>query len=294
MYLDERPDAGLGRVLVWGQRESVTTLHVIVDDAVAAGVLARRAAAFARPPLVWQVRDRTLVEARPAPVPPPVEPPAVARELVGLLTAAGAEVVTEHGEIRGEILGLEVARIVVGDAGTSGARLEVGVGRHDRDAFTMVHGELPSAEALAAVVDQVRRHRHADAEGHPLGRLAAERWLRAMIVDEPGAVGAGRLRAVEPTLAREGVKDVAPAVALGEEAEGRSVVVACSVGIDLDLIPAAADARAAHAPDARLVVVVPERDDHPVTRRLAEALADPAEVVRVPLTWRRGLGEASR
>jgi hypothetical protein len=64
------------------------------------------------------------------------------------------------------------------------------------------------------------------------------------------------------------------------------MVVATSVGADLDLVPAAADARAARAPEARLVLVVPERDDHAVTRRLAAALAEPADIVTVDAGWR--------
>ena len=57
-------------------------------------------------------------------------------------------------------------------------------------------------------------------------------------------------------------------------------------GIDLGLVPMAADLRLAHAPGARLVLVVPERDAHPVTRRLAAALVEPAEVVALPGDWR--------
>ena len=61
------------------------------------------------------------------------------------------------------------------------------------------------------------------------------------------------------------------------------MVVVCSAGIDLDLVPFAADARdALGGPDARLLLAVPERDDHPVTRELAARLAVPAEVVPVP------------
>ena len=256
----ERPASSLGRVLVWADREGVATVNVLVDDPAAAGLLARRAAAFAPSPEIWLVEERRLRRAEAAPPPVPVEPPAAARRQVGLLEGAGVEVVAEHGEIRGEVLGLEVARVVVdeGDGGGAGpARVEVGVGRHDRDAFTMVHGGVPTAEALARVVEKVRQHRQADAEAHPLGRLAAERWLRALLVADPAAVGATRLVPADPTIPREGVKDVAPAIAFGVDDAGRAVVVACSVGIDLDLVPAAADARLAHAPDGRLVVVVP-------------------------------------
>ena len=64
---------------------------------------------------------------------------------------------------------------------------------------------------------------------------------------------------------------------------GAPVVVVCSAGIDLDLVPFAADARDALAePDTRLLLAVPEGDDHPVTRELAARLAVPAEVVPVP------------
>lgn len=290
VLVGEQPESALGRALVWSGREGVAKVHLLVDDPDAAGLLARRATAFAPAPEVWLVEGRRVERAEPAPVPVPVEPPAVARELVGLLAEAGVEVVTEHGEIRGEVLGLEVARVVVDETAvgdTGGARVEVGVGRHDRDAFTMLHGGVPTAEALAGVVDTVRHHRQADAEAHPLGRLAAERWLRALLVERPTVVGATHLAPADPTIARDGVKDVAPAIAFGADDAGSPVVVACSVGIDLDLVPAAADARLVHAPDARLVVVVPDRDDHPVTRRLVAALVHPAEVFVVPAEWRR-------
>lgn len=78
---------------------------------------------------------------------------------------------------------------------------------------------------------------------------------------------------------------------MGVDAEG-PVVVACSVGIDLELVPAAADVRAVHSPDARLVLALPERDAVPVTRRLAASLVRPAEVVTPGDGWRLGTAVA--
>jgi hypothetical protein len=63
--------------------------------------------------------------------------------------------------------------------------------------------------------------------------------------------------------------------------------VVCSIGIDVDLVPAAADVRLTDGREARLVLVLPAADDHPLIRDLAAALADPAEVVVVPGDWRR-------
>jgi hypothetical protein len=91
---------------------------------------------------------------------------------------------------------------------------------------------------------------------------------------------------VEGTVPRSNVKDAVPAAAVGVDRHGGSLVVVCSTGIDLDLVPMAADVRLAHAPDARLVLVLPERDAHPVTRSLAAALAVPAEIVTLPGDWR--------
>jgi hypothetical protein len=76
-------------------------------------------------------------------------------------------------------------------------------------------------------------------------------------------------------------------VATGTSVDGHPVVVVASTGIDLDLVPFAADARLRTAPAARLVLAVPERDAHPVTQALAAALNRPAEVITVATDWRR-------
>ena len=64
------------------------------------------------------------------------------------------------------------------------------------------------------------------------------------------------------------------------------VLAVFSTGVDVDLVPAAIDARLADARNPRLLIVVPERDDHPYLRKLAEALREPADVVTVPNSWR--------
>ncbi|MCU0267386.1 MAG: hypothetical protein MUF83_01935 [Acidimicrobiales bacterium] len=285
VLIEDRPQRALGPALAWAAQQGATRLHVLVDDAGVAAALARRAATFTRAPDVWAVVGRALQEAPPAPVASRAVPPPAAFDLLQLLEEADVEVVVEHGEVRGEVLGLEIARIVVTEQGT--ARVEVGVGRHDREAFTMLHGDLPPAEALRSVVETVRRHRRAGADAHPLNRLARERWLRRRLLDEPSLVGAVALRPEEGTVVRRSVKDVVPAVAVGDDTQGRPLVVVCSTGIDLDLVPTAADARLAHDPEARLLLVVPERDAHPVTRRLAAALRSPAELLAVPGDWTR-------
>jgi hypothetical protein len=159
---------------------------------------------------------------------------------------------------------------VVTDPFTEVVRLEVGVGVHDREAFAMLHGDLPVTQALADVVSTVAHHRREGAEPHPLNRLAGERLLRHRLIEAPRLIGLEHLSAIEPPLPRRNLKDPVPCTALGHDAHGEPVVVVCSHGIDLDVVPYALDARRASDPTATVVIAVDGRDAHPIQHRLAE------------------------
>lgn len=287
VLVDERPERGLGPALAWARQQRATSLHVLVESA--GGILARRAASFEEPPSVWQIDGRSLRRVAPEPFPDVAE---VDPELLAfwtLIEQSGAEPVVEHGVLVGEVAGLEVCR-AVRDEHLGVARLEVGVGAHDREAFLLMHGEVPTEASLARVVATVAQHRRPGAPPHPLNRLGAERALRARLVGAPALVGMDELVAVPPPLPRLNLKEAVPCVAVGRIAnEGRAVVV-CSVGIDLDVVPFAADAHAAVVAtpggsamaDAELVIAVPDRDVHPVTEALAAMLRHPARVTGVP------------
>ncbi len=178
----------MGPALAWGAARSINgrDLHLVVDRH--AGLLARQAAEFADPPQVWQIEGDSIVAATAVPYIPPLGPPDAALELVDVLVDQGVEVVVDHGEVIGEVLGLEVARVVVDDDGA--ARLEVGVGRNDREAFAIIHADQDPVDALASVVRTVSTHRQPGAPAHPLNRLGAPRWLRARLVAQPELVGA--------------------------------------------------------------------------------------------------------
>jgi hypothetical protein len=168
---------------------------------------------------------------------------------------------------------------VMVDTDSGRPRLEVGVGFSDREAFRAVHGDDPTPEALAEIVRRVWERRRPGAPPHALNRLARERRLRHEVVADPAAVGCLTLTTAPPPVPRANLKEPVPCVAIGETADGAHAVVVCSSGIDLDLIPFAADARLALDPGARLIVVVPPADRHPVTVALAERLHDPARVI---------------
>jgi hypothetical protein len=276
---EDEPQRALGRALAWASHQGAATVHVLAERMT--GLLARRASYFVPAPVVLHVEGRQLWDAVPEPFPRSQD---VDEELLALRTLihdGGADPIVEHGVLAGEVEGLEVCR-AVRDELTGACRLEVGVGAHDREAFALLHGDVPAVEALSRVVAYVSQHRTAGADPHPLNRLAAERALRARLVREPGLAGAASLSPAPPPVPRANLKDAVPCVAAGQRPDGSRCVVVCSTGIDLDVVPFAADARAAvGAPDASLVIAVRQRDESPVTLALAARLARPASVIAV-------------
>ncbi|WCO66450.1 hypothetical protein PO878_18285 [Iamia majanohamensis] len=272
----------LGAALAWARRAGVRDLHVVVDEPEASGLVARRAALCAPAPTVWVVDGASLAPATAAPAPVPLPAPS-APELRALLVDAGLTVVDEDGMALGELLGLEVARIT---HGPDGPVLDVGVGKADRELTAMAHAEATDAARVARVVDIVRAERRPGAPPHPINQLVPERWLRASLVAEPALVDAAELHPVPSVVGRTNLKDVGVATAVGTDLDGAPLVVTCSVGVDLDLVPSAADDRAAHAPGARLVLAVPARDALGLTADLAAVLDPPAEVRPVDGDWR--------
>ncbi len=308
VYATGDPDRALGRALVLAARYAPASLHLVLD--VDTGHDARRAASLGLPQAnfglpatpgvvqgpkfgpdrsamgpvrVWWVEGTALAPAVAVALASPADPPSgpVTAHLVAMLRSAGLDVVVEHGVISGEVRGLEVARVKVAPSGV--VSLDVGVGRFDQEAGALLHGDQPTEVALERAVALVRGHRRDGAAPHAVNRLARERWLRAQVVDMPALVGLESLVPVSPPLPRRNVKDPAPASAIGHDEDG-AVLVLCTVGIDLEWVPIAADLIERERP-GRLVVVLPPRDLLPVQHRLAALLGVPVRFVALDGDW---------
>jgi hypothetical protein len=304
VYPREQTIRSLGEALVWERSQHrVTDLNLVLDGAVddaLAWHIERRASAFVSPLVTVWVCSEGEGGVRMHPLDSTgVDPldglagttkPWSSPELVDVLLDAGVEVVAEGGIVRGEVNGLEVARITHGTSswGTplDGPALEVGVGLADREMTGVVHAGLEPSDRLVRAAEFVHAHRTASAQSHPLNRLVPERWLRALLIRQPERLGLAELRAAEGWPARTNLVDRGVAVAEGRTDDDRPVVVAISVGVDVDLVPTAADARLMVDPDAQLWVVVPDQDCHPVTVALVGGLMEPARLVTVPDDWR--------
>lgn len=299
VLIDGDASRSLGAAVAWAIRHGARSLDVIAESAT--GLLARRAAFFSLPISIWFAEERLLLPVVAEPHPAQLAPSGEHTDLVETIEAGGAEPNIEHGVVTGEVRGLEVCRVVdeptigrlidigeielSGQLGAPGVRLEVGVGANDREAFQLLHGDVPTVEALSGVVESVRKHRSADAPQHPLNRMAPERFVRWDAVNNPMSLGMTAIETVGAPVPRPSMKDQAPAVALGSDDDGAQHVLVFSSGVDLDLVPFALDAHASlsasgHADLAsRITLVLRENDLVAITRDIATHANTPVEFV---------------
>lgn len=298
VIVDGAAGRSLGAGLAWAIRNAATSLDLVVESE--GGQLARRAAGFDIPIRVWFPEERVLLPVVAEAAPPVPQPKADHVDLVPMIEAGGARAHVERGVVTGDVRGLEVCRVVdeptIGQFaeandvpaefvaarrdGNAGVILEVGVGANDREAFQLIHGHVPTVEALGDVVASVSAVRSTDAPQHPLNRMAPERFLRWQVEEDPAILGLRSLVAVDPPVPRRSMKHPDPCVAHGVDTDGRRVAVVFSAGVDLDLVPFVADVALALDDDIeRVVVAAPRRDLVAVTRDLAALLVRPVELV---------------
>lgn len=265
VLIDGESSRALGPVLAWASRFD-KPVHLLAERD--SGIIARRAQFFTSSITVWHVDDRSLLPAVAEPHLPVVDAKPEHVAMMDLIASSGADALIEHGIVVGEVRGLEMCR-VVDDNTTGESRLEVGMGVNDREAFAMVHGELPKEEALRNVIEAVAVHREPGAMVHPFNQFGAERMHRWRALQDPLSIGFTELSPADPPVRRTNLKDAVPCVALGATTEGEAAVAVFVNGIDLDAIPFAVDA-ASRCGVHRAVVVARTKDITPSMKKMAE------------------------
>lgn len=265
VLVDGDASRSLGPVLAWTSRFNLP-VHVVVETH--SGLLARRAQFFTTAITVWHADEKILLPAVPEPHSPAALPKDSHLSFVELITSVGADAVVEHGIVVGEVRGLEMCR-VVDDIATGEARLEVGMGVNDREAFAMVHGELPTEQAMRNVIEAVAVHREFGANAHPFNQFGAERFHRWRALQNPALIGFSSLTPTDPPLPRTNLKDAVPCAAVGVTTHGDSSAAVFVNGVDLDVVPCAIDVASA-AGVRSVVIAAREKDITPSIRRMAE------------------------
>jgi hypothetical protein len=265
VLIDGDASRSLGAVLAWTSRFEMPVNLVVENHS---RLLARRAELFDADVTVWHAHEKTLLPA----LPEPWAPIAVAKEshraFIDVINAVGADAVVEHGVVIGEVRGLEMCRVV--DDNTTGiARLEVGMGVNDREAFAMVHGELPTEQAMRNVIEAVAVHREPGANAHPFNQFGAERLHRWRALQEPALIGFTHLEPTDPPLPRTNLKDAVPCAAIGVTLDGDRAAAVFVNGVDIDIVPFAVDV-ASHLGATSVVIAARERDITPSIQRMAQ------------------------
>ncbi len=270
----------IGPLMLAAAKKGTSKVALLVGDAPSASIAARQAQQLQRAPQVFVVVDTDIEPAIPADLPIASEPLLSDIELAkATYEPHGLETVVEAGIVRGELLGLEVSRVVDGI-------IEVGVGRFDREAGAMLRGTGVSDGALGDAIALVAPHRTSDALPHPLNRMGRERWLRSLAVTDPSLLGLDTLVPVETVAERENLLDPFVAGALGTESAGQSVLAVFAAGLDTTALSHAADLVTRYEPD-RVVVAIPETDLLPALTALYPLLAVPTTVVGMSAPWPR-------
>ena len=202
-----------------------------------------------------------------------VEPPLP--EFEELCLKFDLEKVYEFGTWSGEILGLEVLRV-------SDNEIQVGVGKLDREANSLISRGKPVSDVLSSAVEIVRLSRNSESSLHPLSRLVRERWLRADAVANPREYGMESLILLEPLIERKSLRDSMPTAAMGFDEKGEKVLYVFSVGIDIRLVPFIADLMLLELPD-RVEVVIPNKD-------ILVSIEKSLKFLNIPLTIRGVVG----
>lgn len=281
-YVVEDDPRAVGRVLRWAVAQTLESVELLaLTDAPD---LARRAALVAatdqEPTVtVWQVDGADAVIAEPRDVVVPPELPSSHWALAGLMTEAGARAVDDHGVLVVEVAGLEVGRVL---DSADGPRIELGVGLADRELNQLIHRDTDIGAGLRRVIAAAVEYRTGHVH-HPLTRIGRERWLRSMLLDDPSLVGATTLEPVVPLRPRHGLLAATPSAAAGTLESGEPVMVLTMVGVDLDLVPEAADYRNRWNPEATIRLVTPARD-LALSTSLVSRLSD-AEAIAIEGPW---------
>jgi hypothetical protein len=250
ILVDGDASHSLGSAIAWASKYA-RSLHLVVDNH--SGVLVRRASGFALPVSVWHIEGNGLLPAIAEPHQELMRASDAHSALISQIDDAGAESLVEWGVVVGEVRGLEICR-VVDDEHTNEARIEVGIGAHDRETYALVHQARPIHESIADVVATVGAHRVEGAPFHPYNHIAPERFARWRAMQDPKALGFSSLTRVDPPVPRTNVKDSVPCVALGEKTDGTTTAVVFVHGIDLDVVPFSVDAGLKYSCESVMIV----------------------------------------
>ncbi len=271
--LGPRPPRGwLGGAIIAAARANATGLRLYADGHLINEDDARRASRCAIQTTCYSLIGRVASLVVPIDVSPPTtlaDLPADEQTFLDVIVGSGAVAVVENGVLRAEVRGLEVGR-VIREAETDRPMLQVGVGKHDRLAQSMMNSSTDLAVTLRNAVETVEKLRVPGAPSHPANTASRSRWLREMVITDPVRFGFEapmvRLASTVPVDLKQST-----VAALLANHQSHSVVVGCVATVDLDAPTDLLDVAHLAGCD-RVMLVIPNDHDVPALRTLCATL----------------------
>ena len=187
----------------------------------------------------------------------------------------------EHGKVKGELKGLQIAEVVTEPSGKS--HLEVGVGTYDREAHKIVNYNAPVETTLARISQEVSKYRHKDSVVHPLNRVARSNWLIHEVMSANSEIGVTDMERVPSPVEAMDVSDSVPASAIAKK-NNQVILLTAYTGADLEAVPVTAQLLNSYPAD-EIWFLHPQKDDYSAIRRQAEHLKVPVSFITVPEPW---------
>ena len=248
----ETPENLLGASLLELTTHDDLDLVIYFENLQNAEITQRWASVLKPSPTIFFLSDENPVSVEPAANVARYSMKTAPPEFDEMCSKFGLQPICECGTWKGEILGLEIIRVSDGE-------IEVGVGKFDREANSLISSGKPLSEVVSSAVEIVSSYRNPGSGFHPLARLARERWLRSDALANPKMFGFEDLICVDPPRERESLRETMPAAANGIDKTGEKVLLVFSVGVDVCLVPFIADLIRIEQPD-RVEVFLPEKD----------------------------------
>ena len=187
----------------------------------------------------------------------------------------------EHGKVKGELKGLQIAEVVTEPSGES--HLEVGVGTYDREAHKIVNYNEPVETTLARISQEVSKYRHKDSVVHPLNRVARSNWLIHEVMSANSEIGVTDMERVPSPVEAMDVSDSVPGSAIAKK-NNQVILLTAYTGADLEAVPVTAQLLNSYPAD-EIWFLHPQKDDYSAIRRQAEHLKVPVSFITVPEPW---------
>lgn len=276
-------EENLGRTLDRSVLELTNNEHldliIFYEDIDAARVASRRANFLHPAPKIYLISEGKKIPVEPAlqQIRPKIASVEPTKEFENLCLGADLKTVFESGIWRGEILGLEVVRLSEG-------KVEVGVGKFDREAGLIMNAGRSLAEVLHAATEIVKSQRQPGKGFHPLSTLVRERWLRSEALLNPSSLDFESMEPIDPPEERLSLRDSASSAAMAKDKDGADVLVIFSVGVDIRIFSFIADLLFLESPD-RVEVIMPKKDIFKPITQILNKFVVPISVMGVRGPW---------